>query len=126
MGGAWLDGEARQETLQTDARPASCADEVAARGIGDARERHELMYGFVTPKLVQRQLQWAFDHAADLQSPPALINHWRARVAVDAVVPCERRELRAGAGCSRDESSSVWQRMGGRPALTGVNAAPAA
>src|SRR5438046_7763881 len=126
MGGAWLHGEARQETLQTDARPASCADEIAAQGVRDARKRHELMHRFVTPKLIQRQLQRPFHHAADLQSPASLVNHWRARVGVDAVVLLERRELWASAGCSHDESSSIWQRMAGGPALTGVNAAPVA
>src|ERR1700674_5345531 len=119
MRGVWLHGEARQETLQADARPASCADEVAAHGIGDARKRHELMHRFVAPKVVQRELQWTFNHAADLQSPSSLVTHWHARVDVDPIWRSERRELRAGAGCSRDESSSVRQRMVGRPAFTG-------
>src|SRR6266478_605656 len=104
MGGAWLHGEARQETLQTDARPASRADEIAAQRVRDARKRHELMQRFVTPKLIQRQLQRPFNHAADLQSPASLVNRWRPRVGVDAVVLLERRELRTGAGGSDDES----------------------
>src|SRR5216684_3019528 len=126
MGGVWLHAEARQETLQTDARPASRADEVAAHGVRDACKRDELMHWFVTPKLIQRQLQRPFNHAADLQSPSSLVKHRRASVGVDAVVLLERRELRTGAGYSRDESSAVWQRMVGGPAVTGVDAAPVA
>ena len=112
--GVGLESQVRQQPLEAHARPANCADQIAADGVGDARERDELVQRLVPLQIVQRQTQGLLNKSADLQAPLARVDGWRDGIDVDAIVlsraACTRAACPARAGPPRPRwARDVWR-----------------
>ena len=80
VGRSGLQVQVRQESLQADSRPARRAGQVARNGVGDARERDELVQRLISPERLQAN-SMGFS-----TSPSTFSRHWSSRIIGGAVL----------------------------------------